>query len=460
MKELKNLFSGIQDREQPLEERHLREIECLQSAQREEKSSKGSSSRAKRSFSVKLVSAAACAVAAVFACTFAFRGLFHKDNMETGNGSDSTHAPTNSASDDLRALLAEGYEQEALAAAVVSYMDRNARGEENGAVKPISAARKTVAAAYDADSMGREESYAQNGSDSDYGFGFDSSTAPPPGQDSGEDIFSELYHSGEYEKKPICYYPMKSIFLSRGIEFYVNTQADTFLTEKCGKGELRVIIAWMESETFSDQVLLCVVGERGSYFSVDENYDGVYFIFSEHKRIANGMLIKDLTSYPIGQTVIDFRSNEGMLYTYEWVADDGGKIVGEDSYCYEYAVMADSYRTADVVEQIRLSDYTEEYLLVRLTNAPIAVRRENAAGSGEILGYALPAVYGVYDKNGEYYEVPCEIRAEVSADWTDVSPDALSGGSLLKIYYSAMDSMYGNQQTIVIVTAEKLCLQS
>lgn len=53
MKELKNLFSGIQDREQPLEERHLREIECLQSAQREEKSSKGSSSRAKRSFSDK-----------------------------------------------------------------------------------------------------------------------------------------------------------------------------------------------------------------------------------------------------------------------------------------------------------------------------------------------------------------------------------------------------------------------
>ena len=308
--------------------------------------------------------------------------------------------------------------------------------------------------------MGREESFAQNGSDSDYGFGFDSSTAPPPGQDSGEDIFSGLYHSGEYEKKPIYYYPMKSIFLSRGIEFYVNTQADTFLTEKCGKGELRVIIAWMESETFSDQVLLCVVGEQGSYFSVDENYDGVYFIFSEHKRIANGMLIKDLTSYPIGQTVIDFRSNEGMLYTYEWVADDGGKIVGEDSYCYEYAVMADSYRTADVVEQIRLSDYTEEYLLVRLTNAPIAVRRENAAGSGEILGYALPAVYGVYDKNGEYYEVPCEIRAEVSADWTDVSPDALSGGSLLKIYYSAMDCIYGNQQTIVIVTAEKLCLQS
>lgn len=44
MKELKNLFSGIQDREQPLEERHLREIECLQSAQREEKSSKGASS--------------------------------------------------------------------------------------------------------------------------------------------------------------------------------------------------------------------------------------------------------------------------------------------------------------------------------------------------------------------------------------------------------------------------------
>ena len=118
------------------------------------------------------------------------------------------------------------------------------------------------------------------------------------------------------------------------------------------------------------------------------------------------------------------------------------------------------WQVADVVEQIRLSDYTEEYLLVRLTNAPIAVRRENAAGSGEILGYALPAVYGVYDKNGEYYEVPCEIRAEVSADWTDVSPDALSGGSLLKIYYSAMDCIYGNQQTIVIVTAEKLCLQS
>ena len=37
MKELKNLFSGIQDLEQPMEERHLREIECLQRAHREEK---------------------------------------------------------------------------------------------------------------------------------------------------------------------------------------------------------------------------------------------------------------------------------------------------------------------------------------------------------------------------------------------------------------------------------------
>lgn len=460
MKELKNLFSGIEDKEQPLEERHFREIESLQGAQREEKSSKGKSPRARRSLSVKLVSAAACAVAAVFACTFAFRGLFHKDNMETGNGSDSAYAPTNSASDALRALLAEGYEQEALAAAVVSYMDRNARGKENKAVKSSAAARKTVASAYDADSAGREESYARNSSDSDSGFGFDSSVAPPSGQDSGGDVFSGLYDSGEYEKKPIYYYPMKSISLTRGLEFYVNTQADTFLTEKCGKGDLRVIIAWMESETFSDQVLLCVVGERGSYFSVDENYDGVYFIFSEHKRIANGMLIKDLTSYPIGQTVIDFRTNDGSLYTYEWIADEGGKIVGEDSYCYDYTMVADSYRTADVVEQIRLSDYTAEYLLVRLTNAPIAVRRENAAGAEELVGYVLPAVYGIYDKNEEYYEVPCEIRAQVSADWTNVSPDALSEGSLLKIYYSAMDSVYGSNRTIVIVTAEKLCLQS
>lgn len=328
-----------------------------------------------------------------------------------------TGAPEN----ELRRLAADGYEQEALAALVVDYMDRNAR--RVGTERTLTGV-----------------SFGQDGE----GVGYDSSIDVPddPVQDG-----SCFYPDSVETVKNLYFYPLESVTIVGGFEFCVSVQTDTFLTRKCGTGELRVIVV----STDSEMVFLCVEGEKGRLFSADENYDGQHYLFSEHKKLANGMLIKDLSSYPVGQTAIERKGADCSLYTYDWIASEGGKVVGEDSYCYDYEVKPDSYKQADAEQLFELSDYASEYIFVRTTGEPTEVKDGDASA-----GYAFSAVYGIFDKNGDYFEAPSAIYADLNVEWTGTRPDVLSQGSILKIYFSEMQDVYGNGGNYFRIKAEKI----
>lgn len=467
MKKLKNLFSGIEDEELPLEERHLREIEALQSVQREEKKEKKASEvrspLAKRGFSVKLVSAAACAVAAVFACTLAFRGLFHKDGMETGRGSDSTLPPTNVASDgDLRTLLSEGYEQEALAVAAVRYMDEYARKDT-----PVNrAAAVTLSADFP--------------------------------EEGGQDSY--------FVAKANCvyFYPLKAVTFWGGFEFYAQSDADTFLTQKCGKGALRIIVVGFSSETVVDESLLCVVGEQGSYFSLGNGMSFQYlsegetiryptgpqsmihaeFSFSGHKKIANGMIIKDLedkseeTRVTVkwteqGRTLsvsthdkrtvsgTEFLENDESGWAFDSSETDGAQPNSSDGFCHDYTAFSETYKQADAEEVFELSEFVAEYVVVRLT-ANVEIRdnfedKEQLESAVQTTKeYRFSAVYGIYDKNGDYYEVPCKVILNSDTEWGEETIEALTEGSVWKVYISEMRDVYDDDGYYTEIDAQEI----